>query len=158
MKEDVLDVLLYLFDYCEEMTSDKKFDEANATSLLREAGFGNKEIYQAFDWLQDLHLLSQYVLKKKDNDAPTMRVYLPLECYKIDVEARGFLLFLEQMGILDTMSRELVIDRAMALELDEISLEHMKWIIIMVLFNQDEGLSPELLEEVVFDDYQDIIH
>ncbi|MFB5206121.1 DUF494 family protein, partial [Stenotrophomonas sp. 3diitr2024] len=38
---------------------------------------------------------------------------------KLDVECRGFLLYLEQHGILDADQRELVLDRAMALDQDE---------------------------------------
>ena len=54
----------------------------------------------------------------------------------LDVEARGFLLFLEQHGVLDAGQRELVLDRAMALDQDELDLDDLKWVVLMVLFNQ----------------------
>ena len=49
---------------------------------------------------------------------------------------RGFLLFLEQHGILDADQRELVLDRAMALDQEELELDDLKWVVLMVLFNQ----------------------
>jgi Smg protein len=68
-------------------------------------------------------------------DGPT-RVYFGPELDKLDVECRGFLLFLEQQGILDAGQRELVLDRAMALDQDELDLDDLKWVVLMVLFNQ----------------------
>ncbi len=65
-----------------------------------------------------------------------MRVLHGPELDKLDVESRGFLLFLEQQGILNTEQRELVLDRAMALDQEELDLDDMKWVVLMVLFNQ----------------------
>src|SRR5690606_2021521 len=64
------------------------------------------------------------------------RVYFGPELDKLDVECRGFLLFLEQHGILDAQQRELVLDRAMALDQDELDLDDLKGVVLMVLFNQ----------------------
>jgi Smg protein len=64
------------------------------------------------------------------------RVFHGPELEKLDVECRGFLLFLEQHGVLDANQRELVLDRAMALDQDELDLDDLKWVVLMVLFNQ----------------------
>ena len=58
------------------------------------------------------------------------------ELDKLDVESRGFLMFLEQHGVLDADQRELVLDRALALDQDELDLDDLKWVVLMVLFNQ----------------------
>jgi Smg protein len=55
---------------------------------------------------------------------------------RLNAETRGFLLSLEQSGVLDASTREVVIDRVMALEVEEIDLNHMKWVTMMVLCNQ----------------------
>jgi uncharacterized protein Smg (DUF494 family) len=52
------------------------------------------------------------------------------ELAKLDVECQGFLLFLEQSGVLGSETRELVIDRVMALEADDIGLHQLKWIVL----------------------------
>ena len=65
-----------------------------------------------------------------------MRVYDPGEQERFDTAARGYLLHLEQVGILPPAQRELVIDRLLALESDEIDLEQIKWVVMMVLFSQ----------------------
>ena len=55
---------------------------------------------------------------------------------RLDTECRGFLMFLEHNGILDGVQRELVVDRVMALDQEEIDLDDLKWVVLMVLFNQ----------------------
>ncbi|MEY3220137.1 MAG: hypothetical protein RIT27_1494 [Pseudomonadota bacterium] len=135
MKENVLEVLLYLFEHYSD--EDFQLDE-NQSALkdeLTEVGFGNTEINKAFAWLESL--LNQ--LEESSHDLPnkniSIRHFTSEEMQKLDTDCRGFLLSVEQAGILDAPSRELVIDRVMALEGD-ILLEEVKWITLMVLFNQ----------------------
>ena len=89
---------------------------------------------KAFDWLDALSERRHEAVAPRV-DGPT-RVYFGPELDKLDVECRGFLLFLEQHGILDADQRELVLDRAMALDQDELDLDDLKWVVLMVLFNQ----------------------
>jgi len=65
-----------------------------------------------------------------------VRVYAGPELTRLDADCRGFLLYLEQQGVLDATRRELVIERAMALELAELDLDDLKWVVLMVMFNQ----------------------
>jgi Smg protein len=89
----------------------------------------------------------------------SLRFYLPREQEKIDAEARGFILFLEQNGVLDSAMRELVIDRIMALETEEIDLEQLRWIILMVLFNQPgQEQAYAWMEDLVFNEVQGRVH
>ncbi len=136
MKEDVLDVLMYLFEnYMDDDTADEADPETLKTQL-REAGFLSTEINKAFAWLEDLAIMQDGDSLRPALTARSIRVFSPTEEKKLDVECRGFLMFLEQMGVLNSASRELVIDRIMALESPDIDLEQVKWVVLMVLFNQ----------------------
>jgi Smg protein len=67
--------------------------------------------------------------------------------------------FLEQAGVLDGTSRELVVDRVLALENDEIDIGQLKWIILMVLFNppgQEHAFV--WMEDLVMDDLNRNLH
>jgi Smg protein len=77
----------------------------------------------------------------------------------LDLESRGFLMFLEQMGILTPNNRELVIDRVLALDADDMDLEQLKWIVLMVLFN-DPGQEAAYawMEDLVFDNVAGTLH
>lgn len=136
MKESILDVLLYLFEhyFTNEDVDPGVSDRDSLQKELLQAGFSPAEINRAFDWLEAL-----------DNGRPgerpartggPMRVFHGPELEKLDVQARGFLLYLEHHGILDADQRELVLDRAMALDQDTLDLDDLKWVVLMVLFGQ----------------------
>ncbi|MCC8362940.1 DUF494 family protein [Lysobacter sp. A6] len=140
MKESILDVLLYLFEHY--FTNDAvppvgdrdTLQNSPLFSELTEAGFSAAEIHKALDWL-DILAEQRPQAATPRTGGPT-RVFHGPELEKLDVECRGFLLFLEQHGVLDPGQRELVLDRAIALDQDELDLDDLKWVVLMVLFNQ----------------------
>ena len=137
MKENMLDVLLYLFENYMIEGQDFQPDQETLSVELAQAGFADGEINKAFDWLEDLSELcdppSQAV---RGGTSTSIRHFSPEERLRFDTQARGLLLKLEHSGILDPEARELVIDRIMALETAEIDTEHLKWVIMMVLCNR----------------------
>lgn len=159
MKEDVLDVLMYLFENYMDDDSTVDVDPDTLKHHLSEAGFLNTEINKAFTWLEDLALLQENADDPDALSSRSIRVYNPLEEDKLGVECRGFLMFLEQMGVLNSASREMVIDRVMALESQDIDLEQLKWVVLMVLFNQP-GLEEAFtwMEGMVLDDLRQPLH
>jgi Smg protein len=147
---------MYLFQNYMDDDVDADPDRESIQSELLAAGFPSREIQQAFEWLDSL--VDRQSAPLVVNPC-SCRIYIDSEQDKLDVECRGFLLFLEQGGILDSETRELVIDRVMALESDEIDLHQLKWIILMVLFNQpgrEEAYA--WLEDLVFDDVPGYLH
>mgnify|MGYP001170442891 CR=1 FL=1 len=150
MKENVFDVLMYLFD--NYMDDDNDIPEQDTLSVeLEQAGFNLKEINQAFDWLEDLATLqAQAPVKYQPTNA--IRIYTAEEIEKLSVETRGFLMFLEQVEVLDSYTRELIIERMMSLD-DEVDLEQLKWAVLMILFNipgQENAASR--METLVYED------
>jgi Smg protein len=88
-----------------------------------------------------------------------IRIHSPEERLRFDVDAQGFLLFLEQAGIIDSTRRELIIDRAMALGDAILTVDHIKWVALMVLFSQSgmEGHYSQM-EELVYGDIPFELH
>lgn len=156
MKETVLDVLMYLFQSYTDGEVDNDPDRQSIQSELLAAGFSSREIQQALEWLDSLVDRQSVPLRVAPGSC---RIYIGPEMDKLDVECRGFLLCLEQGGVLDSETRELVIDRVMALESDDIGLHQLKWIVLMVLFNQpgrEEACA--WLEDLVFGDVPGYLH
>ena len=88
-----------------------------------------------------------------------MRLFAEAELDRFDVEARGFLMFLEQHGVISAEQRELVIDRAMALDQDDIALDDLKWVVLMVLFNQPGSEAAfAWMESQIFIDDPEPVH
>lgn len=151
MKENVLDVLMYLFEHYMDDDEDTDPDREDIGIRLEQAGFPDYEIDRALGWLD--RLVSEEPVPASAGFAAAQRVYTPEEQDRLDVEARGFLIFMEQNGLLTSGTRELVIDRVMELETEEIDLNQLKWVVLMVLFNQpDDAIAYSRLEEVVMAD------
>ena len=148
MKENIFDVLMYLFENYMEDEVEILPDSDLIKTELQEAGFEQIELSKAFDWLESLS--SQGLIKP--TVAPAFRIFCSQEQDKLDLECRNLLMFLEYTGILSPTNREIVIDRAMALENEEISLEKLKWIVLMILLSQpDEELAFSRMEDIVYD-------
>lgn len=148
MKETVLDVLMYLFENYQTGEFSDSDNQATLRDELVAAGFPEEEVVHAFAWLDGL--AKQRQLPLIFGPAGAIRVYAREEMDRLSCECRGFLLYLEQLGILDIDTRELVIDRLMALE-EEIDLERVKWVCLLVLINQPEGEEAYAsLEEMVY--------
>ncbi len=134
MKENVFDVLMYLFEnYYMDDDSPVTPDREIVQQELSQAGFPTREIDRAFSWMDGLIEEQSRPAVQAEH---SIRHFASNEMERLDTECRGFLLFLEQMGVLTPESRELAIDRAMALETEDLDLEQLKWVVLMVLFNQ----------------------
>lgn len=162
MKESILDVLLYLFEhyFTEDADLVRDRDSLQSGPLFEElgqAGFSPAEINKAFEWLDALALQRPSASPVRA-DGPT-RIYAGPELDKLDVECRGFLMFLEQHRVLDAGQRELVLDRAMALDQDELDLDDLKWVVLMVLFNQPGSEAAYAwMETQMFEDEPEPVH
>ena len=65
---------------------------------------------------------------------------------------------LERTGILNSINRELVLDRAIALE-ESLTLDKLKWIVLIVLLNQpDEELALARMEDMIYDLLPTYVH
>ncbi len=149
VKETVLDVLLYLFENYFDDALESDADQQTLEAELEAAGFPREEIEHAFDWLAELdEQRSRPGLSARD----TLRVYAPSESARLSAECRGFLLHLEQLGILSADSRETVIDRLLALDESEVDVDMAKWVVLMVLFSQPgEEDAFARMEDLVFE-------
>lgn len=160
MKEGVIDVLMYIFSSYADQDENLPEDRDGIDSDLRAAGFDSMEIDKAFDWLDGLaHAEDIPAIDQSDR---ATRILAPEESARLSNNSQGFLMFLEQSGVLTPKLRELVINRVMALESDsEVDLEELKWVVMMVLFNSSEEQDENTLmhyEDIVFADQPAIFH
>jgi len=157
MKQEVFDILLYLFE--NYIYEDEDLDPDEIEKELQSAGFNEQTIGKAFDWLDGLSSASEGKHASILAHKQAIRIYTLEEMRHLDTECRGFLLFLEQMGVLDHISRETVIDRAMALDSDEMDLAQLKWVVLMVIFNQPGGeAAAAWMEDIVIDQMATQLH
>lgn len=155
----MFEVLMYLFENYMDNNVSLTMDQTVVVNELELAGFSRNAIGLALDWLDGLLKVQEAVQSEHFLTPQAMRYYSPEEISRIGVEARGFLLYLEQLSILDPSTREVVIDRLMALDGREVDLGRIKWVVLIALFNQpDKKAALSLLQDMILSDAFDVLH
>ena len=150
MKENVIDILMYILQNVSVEEDVIQQDQETLKSILLDAGFANLEIHEAFRWLDDLgtQISEQPAIELGDH---AIRHLSAMEKQLLDTECQNYLLGLANSGILSSNSFELVIDRLIALHTDNIDIDQLEWIVLIVLSNQaDEQAAFEQLETMRF--------
>ena len=158
MKENVLDVLMYLFETYIDTEEEPEPDRNVLRSELEGAGFQDSEISKALEWLDGLSERQSDPAAIDPTDR-AIRIFSRWEHSRLDAECRGYVMYLEHAGILTAAQRELVIDRLMALDTGDIDVEQIKWVVLMVLFSQpDQEAAYARMEDLVFDGGAGLVH
>jgi len=160
MSETVLDVLMYLFEtYSEQdLETEPEPDQDVLREELLRAGFGEPEVDRALDWLDGLSArhLEPFQFQPAER---SIRLFNSFELSRLDPDCRGYILYLEQIGILNPQQRELVIDRLVALGPGDIDVEQVKWVVLMVLFSQPgQEKAFARMEDLVFEENTGMIN
>ena len=140
------DILVYLFENCQQAAL--AYDRERVAKKLSAAGFEDSDISEALHWLAGVLRAPHVVREPLPNSRASFRAYAPRELAKLDAACRGFILTLEQSGILNADTREVVIDRALAASGEALSLEQLKLVVLMVLWNQQTPTSRLLAEDL----------
>lgn len=157
----MFDILMYLFENYIHSEAEVMVDHDLLTDELTRAGFHQDEIYKALSWLEKLAALQNsdaypYLTRRPST---SMRIYTTEEIKFLDVECRGFLMFLEQVNVLDFSTREMVIDRVMELDTKDFNIDDLKWVVLMVLFNVPGKESAySQMEDLIFDECEGPLH
>lgn len=158
MNENVLDVLLYLFDnfVLFEVSEEPEI----ARQDLNEIGFHPEEIEHAIGWLRMTQMESNLPIQESGNHS--IRIYTNWEKAILDVACRNYIAWLERVGVLSAPNRELLIDRVLALvddHFDAVEIEHIKWITMMILTAVDrQGMARARMEAVLQTESTGIVH
>lgn len=157
----MFEVIIYLFESYMQIDQNVEVDAQEITDELLEEGFQSSDISKALLWLDHLAGLHEQSAENRVQLAKSTshRVYSHIEQQRINSAGQGYIFYLEQAGILSTYTREIVIDCAMMLEMNELALHDLQWLILMVLFN-DPGSEDEFLQlESMLMDFEDgLIH
>tara|TARA_B100000459_G_scaffold144661_1_gene107750 strand:+ start:283 stop:756 length:474 start_codon:yes stop_codon:yes gene_type:complete len=157
MRENVLDVLMYLFETYIETQDETEMDQEDLKIDLTEAGFNSNEIEKAFDWLDKLNHMNS--ITEDLFDVSSNRVYSKIEMSRLSSSCRGFIEYLEQINILSFSQRELLIDRLLALNTNDIDIDQVKWIVLMILFSQpNQEKAYSRMEDLIFETNESVLH
>lgn len=142
----MFDILIYLF---ESYFAAGSYPESEKLALkLSAAGFEDDDISQAVTWLSGLRQLSLTEYPARINQSG-IRCFAELERQRISIDGLRLISFWEQSKMIQPIEREMIIDRAVALRRENLSLDKVKLIALMVLWNQHEDLDPLIIEDLL---------
>ncbi|HVS78182.1 MAG TPA: DUF494 domain-containing protein [Steroidobacteraceae bacterium] len=148
----VLKVLIYVYDHY--MLADPADVPERRYMLqdLQSRGFSVTEVVHAMEWLSAL------VGDQRAAPGPAepaqggggLRVFADGELSRLSADSRAFLGLLDRQRVLTPQQRELVIERALALDIEEVDVEQIKWVVLLVLSSQpDQEMAFARFESVM---------
>ena len=149
---------MYLFKNHMENDCRLKNTPQKLIAELQRIGFEKEAINKAFNWLAELSVL-QFNVKLNPPHENSIRIFNADEYKKMDKKCRGFIIYLQKLGILNSATRELVISQLMQLDCKRVALKQVKWVALMVLFNQANQRDALLcMEYLVLNDNKETMH
>ena len=135
------------------MDKDLLYDEEEFLEKLVNQGYSEKEIWEAYHWVQKITLFDRLPDEITDTEGASLRVFDPEETYRMTIEARGFLWKLRAAGVIDDHLQEEIIVKLLSLDAEEIQREDVTVIAAITIFTHfashfsgkfDKGALPGL--------------
>ena len=135
IKEDFLDILLYLFEYY----SEDPVRESDTSFVIRDhlidAGFQDAAIDHAMDWVEIFKNQGENMMLHTPSNS-SIRILSDDEKNLLDVECQNYISRLETFGLLTPEKRELLIDKLTSIGFEPMDLEVVKALSILMLFQE----------------------
>ena len=135
IKEDFLDILLYLFEYY----SEDPVRESDTSFVIRDhlidAGFQDAAIDHAMDWVEIFKNQGENMMLHTPSNS-SIRILSDDEKNLLDVECQNYISRLEKFGLLTPEKRELLIDKLTSIGFEPMDLEVVKALSILMLFQE----------------------
>jgi len=152
----MFDILVYVFEnYLPEACP----EPGALARKLSAVGFEEEAISEALQWLAGLeHAQNEAAGFHRLPRPGTHRLFDDEEMIRLSAACRGFLAFLEQAEAIDATTREMIIERAMAVDGDEggaMTLAKFKVIVLMVMWRRQLSLDNLVFEDLLAEDEDD---
>ena len=145
--KEILEVVTFLFRNYLQSDGQLPKDQAAMSAVLQQVGFSKKIIYKALDWLSGL---AEQQIDLVAPDAQSIRIFTTDECVRLSVECRNHIMLLEQDGVLNPLTREVVINQLQRLPHYPIELSDLKWVTLVVLYSYpDQRQALIKLEQII---------
>ena len=153
----MFDVLVWFYQTYSQF--DACLEPPELKQMLSAAGFRENEISETLGWV---HTLARTIA---DFDLPgcvetfpcSVRIYAKPELLILGSEAIGFIQYLENSHIIEPVQREIIIESAMTAEIQPLSFEKFRILVLMVLWS--DGRNPAFPEfDMLFFNNEKLFH
>jgi len=141
-------------------SGDEPISEHELVSELLAEGFDPDGINDAFSWMETTAFAEASVPSPESFCAPppAMRIFSAEETQLIDLEARGFLIRLRHMGIIDDEIEEGLIDRIYTAAEEPVSLQEMKILTALTLLARNSQQWQREVDCLMTENWMRIYH
>jgi uncharacterized protein Smg (DUF494 family) len=133
MQERIVEIILYLVS---ELRSNKRLSDVDVSSLTRD-GYTQSEISSAFSWLFERLTLGKSITDITSGASASHRMLNYTEKMVVESQAYGYLIQCQQLGLLNNIDVETIIERIMMAGFTTIGLPEMKSFVAGYLFDME---------------------
>ncbi len=138
MNERVVEILIYIMSEIRRNRNVTTKLDILSESLIQK-GYSESEISSAFSWLMDrLNNESEEIIPKQEPSLKqSVRHLHEIEKAVISIEAHGYLIQLHELGIINQLEQEQILERAMMSGASEVDIDDVKAVVASMLFSSD---------------------
>lgn len=148
-RERILAIVSLIAQYA--MEDRDLLSDTEIVEELLAVGFAEEEIDAAFGWVETLTLQPAAQPSLSDDGSPR-RVFSRLEMRQLSCECRGFLGRMRELGIIDDLVQEEIIDKAMQAD-EALTLQEMKMITALTIFARSHDRWRREVDCIMEDDW-----
>lgn len=132
--EKIIEIIVFLLS---ELKNNKPLTDIDVDKLSR-LGYTQNEINTAFSWVYSKIYSGEKIFAEDAKESSSHRFLHDVEQNVITPEAYGYLIQLKELGLLNNMGVDLVIDRIMVSSYSSVDLQDMKLMIASYLLDIDD--------------------
>ena len=138
MQEKIVELIVYLMREIRQTHDLSKVD----VSKLKDNGYSQSEISTALSWIYDKMNAREPLKKVEGKRARSYRMFHEAERQILTKEARGFLVEMYELGLIDYVDMESIIERSLMSGLNIVDRDEIKSIAAGVLFEYNSPGKP----------------
>lgn len=135
MQERVVEIILFLVN---ELRSNKRLNDVDVSSLTRD-GYTQSEISSAFSWLFERLSVGKSITDVASGASTSYRMLNDAEKMVVGSQAFGYLIQCQQLGLLNNIDVETIIERIMMAGFAAVGLPEMKSFVAGYLFDLENS-------------------
>ncbi len=138
MQEKIVELIVFLMREIRQTHDISKVD----VSKLTDNGYSQSEISTALSWIYDKMNLREPLKRVKSSHARSYRIFHEAERQILTKDARGFLVEMYELGLIDHLDMENIIERSLMSGLNVIDRNEVKSVAATVLFESNSLSKP----------------
>jgi uncharacterized protein Smg (DUF494 family) len=132
--EKIVEIIVYLLT---ELKKNKQLSDVD-TDKLQKLGYTPNEINTAFSWVYSKLYAGEKVFSEESKETKSQRFLHDAEQNVISPEAYGYLIQLNELGLINNSDIDLIIDKVMVSSYNKVDLQDMKMMIASYLLDIEE--------------------